>query len=104
MKSPNIMLNTLDKDSKEVIIKIADFGIVKLSIFSCYYYYYLILLGTSRKIRTMIRGKFVENPLWLAPEVIMNKVWSNNNNVLILIVKVIIIVIIIIIIIIIIIR
>lgn len=54
MKSPNIMLDSLAPDSAKPIVKIADFG-------------------TSRKIKTMIRGKFVENPLWLAPEVLMNK-------------------------------
>uniref|UniRef100_A0A6B2L2K1 Protein kinase domain-containing protein n=1 Tax=Arcella intermedia TaxID=1963864 RepID=A0A6B2L2K1_9EUKA len=53
LKSPNVMLTSLDPNS-EVVAKITDFGLSKVS-----------LGGFS--------GKFADNPIWLAPEILRNE-------------------------------
>lgn len=57
LKTPNILINSFDP--KDVNIKIADFG-------------------TSRVLRAPIKGRYVDNPTWLAPEILLNYTYGEK--------------------------
>jgi len=62
LKSPNILLLTTAEEATGTIAKVADFG-------------------TSQYMEGMGSGKKVDNPVWLAPEVIRNEKYTEKADV-----------------------
>jgi len=58
-KSPNVLVNNKDPRSEEVCIKLTDFG-------------------TSRFQFVPIKGRFVDNPSWLAPEILRDQFYDTR--------------------------